>query len=271
MSQAVLRSNRALAAHARAFGRWAMNLRVAIMRDPRRIVRLPAEIFRYKRQLAAYRRMLGARGKLEIIESDPILFQHTAAASPFDAHYVYQAAWATNRIVALGPSRHIDISSNIAFVAQLSAVVPVQFLEFNPPDIRLPGLQVTKGNVTALPFADGSLKSISCLHVLEHIGLGRYGDELDPQGTRQGCKELQRCCAPGGSLFISLPVGAPRTMFNAHRIHAPASIAGYFNELTLEEFSVVTDDGTFVEHTRPELYASMNYACGMYMFKRKDV
>src|SRR5207253_10606962 len=67
----------------------------------------------------------------------------------------------------------------------------------------------------SLPFADRSVESLSCLHVAEHVGLGRYGDELDPEGTVKAARELQRVVAPAGRLYFALPVGRPRTEFRS--------------------------------------------------------
>ncbi len=83
-----------------------------------------------------------------------------------------------------------------------------------------------------------------------HIGLGRYGDPLDPEGTIKAINELKRVLvlAVGGNLYFSLPVGSPRLCFNAHRIHSPGQILEYFSDLKLVEFSGVDDKGNFLEN-----------------------
>src|SRR2546430_15650029 len=80
------------------------------------------------------------------------------------------------------------------------------------------------------PFGDLELSSVSCLHVAEHIGLGRYGDAIDPLGTRKAIGELARVLAVDGRLYFALPVGRPRGVFNAHRIHDPTTISRWFGE-----------------------------------------
>ncbi len=122
----------------------------------------------------------------------------------------------------------------------------------------------------ALPFEDRSLTSVSCLHVAEHIGLGRYGDPLDPEGTRLAATELQRVVAEGGHLLFSTPVGRPRTNFNAHRIHAPSEVIAMFGELSLEEFSGVDDAGRFRRNREPSELDGSEYACGMFLFSRAN-
>jgi len=109
-----------------------------------------------------------------------------------------------------------------------------------------------------------SLESVSCLHVAEHIGLGRYGDPLDPLGTRKAAAELERVVAPGGQLLFSLPVGRPRVEFNAHRVHDPAEVASWFSRCSLREFAGVDDGGVFRRHRSLDELAGATYACGMY-------
>jgi hypothetical protein len=57
------------------------------------------------------------------------------------------------------------------------------------------------------------------MHVIEHIGLGRYGEALDPDGDLKAIRELVRVLAAGGNLLVVVPVGRPRIQFNAHRIY----------------------------------------------------
>jgi len=113
------------------------------------------------------------------------------------------------------------------------------------------------------------VQSISCLHVAEHVGLGRYGDPLDPQGTQKAAYELTRVLAKGGQLYFSLPIGKPRVCFNAHRIHSPGQILEYFKGLKLVGFSGVTDFGRFAENIPPTDLENANYACGMFHFTKE--
>jgi hypothetical protein len=120
--------------------------------------------------------------------------------------------------------------------------------------------------VLDLPFADGSVESLSCLHVAEHVGLGRYGDPLDPDGTRKAALELQRVLASGGRLYFSMPVGEARTEFNAHRVHDPEAVPGLFPYLRLEAFSGVDDEGRWQRELSPGDLGGSRWACGFYVF-----
>jgi Caenorhabditis protein of unknown function, DUF268 len=208
---------------------------------------------------------------LRFEDSYPCLFDSTAT-TPYDAHYFHQAVWAAERIVARAPEEHVDVGSDIYFAGILSVSVPVAFVDIRPLNVVLPRLHPLAGDLLdGLPFGDGSIDSLSCLHVAEHIGLGRYGDELAPDGTRRACIELQRVLAPNGRLYFSLPVGRPRVCFNAHRIHAPRQILAYFADLELEEFSLVGDDARLVYDADLDAAGSLDYGCGLFVFRRPMV
>ena len=122
-----------------------------------------------------------------------------------------------------------------------------------------------------LPFSDGSVPSVSCMHVVEHVGLGRYGDPLDPDGDLKAMAELKRIVAPGGQLLFVTPMGKPRIQYNAHRIYSYAQIANAFAPLRVAEFSLVPDDPTLglIENASPDLVAQQEYACGCFRFVRE--
>jgi hypothetical protein len=106
--------------------------------------------------------------------------------------------------------------------------------------------------------------------VAEHIGLGRYGDPLNVNGTSQACTELIRKLAPGGFLYFVVPVGKQRTCFNAHRVFAPETIRDYFYQLELVEFSGVYDDGRYEEHVSFESFLESKYGCGLFLFQKPE-
>lgn len=204
---------------------------------------------------------------LLLTDSFPCIFDRTST-TPFDPHYFYQAVWAMERIAEYTPQVHVDVGSDIKFVGLLTTHVPVLFIDIRPLKVDLPRLKSISGSITSLPFEDQTLPSLSCLHVAEHIGLGRYGDQLDPAGTRRACRELSRVLAPGGHLCFSLPVGRPRVNFNAHRVHSPRQILEFFQDLTLVEFSLVDDQGNFSLHVDLDRLQDMDYSCGLFLLKR---
>ena len=186
--------------------------------------------------------------------------------TPFDPHYFYQGGWLARRLSLTKPTVHVDVGSSVAMVSVLSAGVPIVFLDYRPLAVKLSGLQSVAGNVTNLPFASNSLSSLSSLHVIEHVGLGRYGDPLDSTGTRRAAGELERVLQPGGRLFLSVPVGRERVCFNAHRVHAPRTIQSFLPALRVHSFAFVDDAGRFSEDAPFEAASDLEYGCGMFEF-----
>jgi SAM-dependent methyltransferase len=234
------------------------------------ILQAARSLFAYPRYINDWLRYIHMHGaeKLSIIDAYPQLHDRTTK-TVIDAHYFYVNGWAMRRILTSHPERHMDIGSQTIFVNLLSAVLPVTFVDYRALESRMDGLTNCSGDILNLPFADGSVDSLSCLHVAEHIGLGRYGDPLNPHGTKQACSELKRVLAAGGNLYFALPVGNPRVCFNAHRIHSPKAILDYFKGIELVEFSGVHDDGRFVERVSLDEFSGSSYACGMFWFRKK--
>jgi hypothetical protein len=193
------------------------------------------------------------------------------AQTAFDRHYIYHTAWAARILASTRPALHIDVGSSLYFVSIVSAFVTVDFYDYRPPDLRLDKLACRPGDLTDLPFPSRSVKSLSCMHVLEHIGLGRYGDPLDPTGDVRAMRELQRVVAPGGDLLIVVPVGKPRICFNAHRIYSHRDVLESFPELQLEQFALVPDypeEGGLVVAPPASFADRQDYGCGCFWFRR---
>lgn len=236
-------------------------------RSARRNIGLRTQILAnpwYAHDLRAYREM---GGEAPFADLYPRLTDKTAQTG-VDYHYFYQAAWAANCLRTQNPAQHPDVGSSSDFVGMMTAFVPVHFIDIRPLPVELPGLTNVAGTILELPFGDRTIDSLSCMHVAEHIGLGRYGDPLDPLGTVKATKELQRVVAADGHLYFSLPVGAPRTQFNAHRVLSIRGILEAFDGLDLVSFSITDDDGVYHEDVSPDGWDDQIYACGMFHFCR---
>lgn len=214
----------------------------------------------------------GFRFKLSWDEVYPCLDDKTTNTD-FDAHYIYHTAWATRVVKKINPQLHVDISSYLYFSTILSAFIPVDFYDYRPANIKLSNLKLQHADLCNLQFANNSINSLSCLHVIEHIGLGRYGDPLDYNGDLKAISELKRVVKHGGDLIIAVPIGKPKIMFNAHRIYSFDQIIENFKGFVLQEFSLIPDNGVavgIIENATKELADKQTYGCGCFWFKRAN-
>jgi SAM-dependent methyltransferase len=189
----------------------------------------------------------------------------------FDTHYIYHIAWAARILKQTKPEFHTDISSSLFFIAIISAFIPVKFYDYRPANLKLSGLSCDKADLLSLPFSDNSVKSLSCMHTIEHIGLGRYGDNLDYDGDLKAIKELKRVLTIGGNLLFVVPVGKPKIIFNAHRIYSYDMIMEYFSDFKLKEFSLIHDNALetgMIKNADREIANNQNYGCGCFWFTK---
>ncbi|NEU06809.1 DUF268 domain-containing protein [Flavihumibacter sp. R14] len=188
--------------------------------------------------------------------------------TPFDAHYIYHPAWAARIINKISPINHVDISSTLHFSTILSAFISTEFYDYRPANLFLENLSSHHADLTNLPFESNSIVSLSCMHTIEHIGLGRYGDPLDPDGDIKAINELKRVTALNGNLLLVVPVGKQKIMFNAHRIYDPNEFLSYLDNFSLINFSLITDDGAFIENALISQATDQTYGCGCFWFKK---
>jgi len=234
-----------------------------LIRFPQRIAR----IFGYISEFVRYRRVKDNRFAVKWSEMYPCL-DDRISTTPFDQHYIYHPAWAARILATNKPEYHVDISSILSFSTIVSAFIPVKFYDYRPAEISLSGLGSESADLLALPFADGSIPSLSCMHTVEHIGLGRYGDPIDPGGDIKATRELIRVLKTGGDLLFVTPVGKPKIAFNAHRVYSHLQIMEYFSTLNLMEFSMIPDSGGLIINADPEMVPLQEYACGCYWFRK---
>jgi hypothetical protein len=227
-----------------------------------------AGIFWYSTDLVGYYRLLGRESEKQSFFIFPKIFDKDPRSHTFDRHYVYMDRWAFKNILEQKPSQHVDIGSSIRFLSMASTVTKLKFVDIRPVKLDFDNFECIEGNILKMPFADNSVNSLSCLHVAEHIGLGRYGDPLDPQGTIKACRELARVLSLGGVLYFALPIGRQATYFNAHRVHDPVKILEYFKGLKLVSFAAIGDGGHFYPEAKAEDFRQAHYACGMFTFTK---
>jgi hypothetical protein len=220
---------------------------------------------RFFRDARAYRRLPGAE-PIRSADLYPCLWDKVYR-TPVDPTYFYQDTWAARKIFAAHPAFHVDIGSTALLVGVLAQFTAVCSLDIRPLSVKIAGLSACRGSGLALPLASGSVKSLSSLCVIEHIGLGRYGDPLDPAGSDRAARELQRILAPSGDLYVSVPVeDRDRTYFNAHRAFSVPSFLAKFPELALVDSAFVQNHRVCAPGT--ELAYGRRMVVGLFHLQR---
>jgi SAM-dependent methyltransferase len=240
----------------------------------KRRLKLRREMAEFQKQLETFRAAEAKTKKRFALNDEdiyPCLYDNTPYTA-FDRHYVFHVAWACRIVKEVNPQVHIDFSSSLYFCSTVSAFVPTKFYDFRPAQLNLSGLESLEGDLTKIAFPDNSVESLSCLHTIEHVGLGRYGDPIDYDGDLKAIAELKRVVKPGGSLLFVTPVGRARIQYNAHRIYAYDQVLEYFSGFELREFSLVPDkeeDGGLIRNATKEMSDQQSYGCGCFWFVKK--
>lgn len=207
----------------------------------------------------------------------PIFVDWQEQAGAASGHYFHQDLLVATAIHEATPRRHIDVGSRVdGFVAHVAAFRTIELLdvralqETGHPRIRY--MQADLMDEASVPQAVSD--SVSCLHVLEHLGLGRYGDEIDPRGHLRGFNNLLRMLEPGGTLYVSFPIGqATEVHFNAHRVFHPADVLGWADTpgtVELLRFDFVDDQGALHRDANPcGPLPPMYFGCGIYTLRKR--
>jgi SAM-dependent methyltransferase len=235
----------------------------AVINFPKRV----AAFFSFTGQWFRFSGKDDKRFRLAVQDIHPCL-KDRLTTTPFDNHYTYHPAWAARVLAKTRPALHIDISSILNFSAVTSAFIPVKFYDYRPAHLQLTNFESDFADLKKLPFENDSIESLSCMHTIEHIGLGRYGDELDVTGDLTAIKELKRVTRPGGNILFVTPVGKPKIEFNAHRIYSFEQIKEYFSGCELVEFALIPDAGGLIIDADPALVKDQKYGCGCFWFKK---
>jgi SAM-dependent methyltransferase len=204
----------------------------------------------FSQQFETFRQQSIADGRFSVVQPcRPILDDDKPShdEKDFDFGYWAHCSWAARKIALAGPDdskndlSHIDFGSYAYFAGIVSAFTR----EFIYCDIRgipnaFPDLVSRREDLANISFDDDSIDSVSCLHVIEHVGLGRYGDTLDAQGDRKAAAELCRILAPGGQLLLVTPMNEnPRVTFNSDRYYSLAMVKEMLPSLNLAELKII--------------------------------
>lgn len=208
----------------------------------------------------------------------PCLIDRYDRSGAAKGHYFHQDLLIARQIYLATPERHIDVGSRVdGFVAHVATYREIEVLDIRAQDSQVPNIVFRQADLSA-ELDENFLEccdSLSCLHALEHFGLGRYGDTVEYDGHLTGLKNLARMLRQGGTLYLSVPIGPARIMFDAHRVFSVRHLLDITSaDFDVHTFSYVCDSGDLHENiplTDAEIENSYGctYGCGILELTRK--
>ncbi len=263
-----------------------MNMKCAIVRahwllseqfgiNPLTTIRSLRGLPRYLRDLAQFRRDYA--GQFSLL---PCLHDWDAEAGDTTSEYFWQDLLVARKICAANPKKHVDVGSRVdGFVAHLASFREIEIFDVRPMAACIPGVTFKQLDMTqpleAAALADAYCDSLSCLHALEHFGLGRYGDKIDHLGFARAIANMAALLETDGILYLSVPVGRERVMFNSHRIFDPRTVIRHCERygLALTEFIVIGAKGGIESHLPADEATMANatvlgQSLGLFLFRK---
>lgn len=246
--------------------------------DPRKTLQTLKQLPSYLSELRRFKKELESSGEpFRWGKLYPCLGEKSEASGTARGHYFHQDLHVARRIFERQPRRHIDVGSRVdGFVAHVASFREIEIVDVRRLASSVQGIKYLQCDLTEdLPDAlVESSDSVSCLHALEHFGLGRYGDAMDVGGYRKGLTNLVRMVRPGGWLYLSVPIGLQRVEFNAHRVFAPSYILRLMPpDFAVRAFAFVDDAGDLHDDVSLDAVQSegdfgCSYGCGIFEFQR---
>jgi hypothetical protein len=251
---------------------WFLSAQLGI--DPIKLLRSIRGCVYYIRDLFQFR-----SGYAGTIELQPCLHDRFEEGGATQSEYFWQDLLVARWIHAAQPKRHVDVGSRVdGFVAHVAAYREIEVFDVRPITSIVPGIVFRQANLMDPNSVDGHgfCDSLSCLHAIEHFGLGRYGDPINPHGYEQGIANLAQLLKPGGIFYLSTPIGQERVEFNANRVFDPRTIirCAKENELKLLKLTSVRSKTIPTEEALTEeslnALATNRYTLGIFVFKKLE-
>jgi Caenorhabditis protein of unknown function, DUF268 len=242
--------------------------------DPRKTIRTLKGLPAYFSDLRALNNQRAAAGtKFPFGTPTPCLEDRSAPGGYYSGHYFHQDLLVARRINQNRPQIHVDVGSRVdGFVAHVASFRPIVVLDIRPLKNTIPNVQFMQADLMKRPedHLIESCDSLSCLHALEHFGLGRYGDPVNYEGHLLGLTNLRSLLKAGGKFYLSVPIGPQRINFNAHRVFSVAYLlACLAGKYQIDHFSFVDDKGDLHENcpmNEHDIEADFGcyYGCGIF-------
>ena len=229
-------------------------------------------IFPFLKNYFAIKKQLKDKPQFEIKKFYPFLSDRFDTAGSVPIHYFHQDLYVASKIFINNPEKHVDIGSRIdGFVAHVASFREVEIFDIRKLKNKIKNVKFIQADLMDENFTYGDYSdSVSCLHAIEHFGLGRYGDKIDINGHLKGLNNIYKLLKKGGKFYFSTPIGPQRIEFDAHRVFSISYLLELFKDkYIIESFSFINDENVLFENvdlTEEQIKNNCfcNYGCGIF-------
>ncbi len=202
----------------------------------------------------------------------PMLNDKHAESGSASGAYFHQDLLVAQKVYINNPKKHIDIGSSVSgLVAHIASYREIEVFDIRPLSSNIDNIKFIKADFMAIDdHLHNYCDSLSCLHVIEHFGLGRYNDPINANGHLIGLENIYKIIKPGGKFYFSTPIGPQRIEFNAHRVFNLTYLIDILKDkYTIDSFSYVDDSGDL--HPNIDILSKnatnnfgCTYGCGIF-------
>ncbi len=205
----------------------------------------------FSRDHREMKRQLRGNPDITIGSLYPVLRERFETNGDLKSHYFHEDLWTARRVFENNPLKHVDVGSRVdGFVAHVASFREIEVFDIRPQQARVRNIRfVTADFMNIDPSLHDYTDSLSSLNVIEHFGLGRYGDPIDVNGHLKGLDNMKKVLKKGGTFYFSTPIGPQRIEFNAHRVFSLEYLLRIFSgDYSINIFSYVDDEGDLHEN-----------------------
>lgn len=219
----------------------------------------------FRRDLREMKKQLKNNADFKIEALYPVLRERFETNGDLKSHYFHEDLLVARRVFENKPIKHVDVGSRVdGFVAHVASFREVEVFDIRPQTSKVLNMRFVTADFMDVSTAwHEYTDSLSSLNVIEHFGLGRYGDTVDANGHLKGLENIKKVLMKGGKFYFSTPIGPQRIEFNAHRVFSMEYLLRIFKpDYTLDYFSYVDDGGDLQENVEvTEEKIKNNFGC----------